>query len=281
MFIADAQVHVWGPQTPERPWRAGHKPSRATPLTPEELLREMQAAGVARAVLVPPYVDCERNDLVLAAAQRYPDRFAVMGRLDTAAPGARAAVATWCTQPGMRGLRCSFNRPELSAPMVDGRIDWLWAEAERAGVPVMALVPHDLLHVIDRIAERHPALKLALCHFSLRNDTLDDDAFRDFDRLLALAKRPNIMVKASALPCYTSDRYPFGFLHPFIRRAHDAFGPARLMWGSDLSRLPCTYKECVELFTRELPWLGAGDLAAIMGRNLCDWLGWPAPARAL
>ncbi len=280
MLIADAQVHVWGPNTPERPWRTGHKPGRAEPLTPEGLLGEMHAAGVARAVLVPPYVDCERNDLVLAAAQRYPEQFAVMGRLDTTAPGARGAVATWCRQPGMRGLRCSFNRPELAEPMVDGRIDWLWAEAEKAGVPVMALVPHTLLHVVDRIAERHPALKLALCHFSLRNDILDDAAFGDFDRLLALAKRPNIMVKASALPCYTSDRYPFAYLHPHIRRAYDAFGSARLMWGSDLSRLPCSYAECIGLFTRELAWLSASDLDAIMGRNLCQWLDWPMPAAA-
>lgn len=279
MFIADAQVHVWGPNTPERPWRAGHKPGRAEPLQAADLLREMSTAGVARAVLVPPYVDCERNDLVLAAARQDPDRFAVMGRLDTDAPGARAQIATWRSQPGMLGLRCSFNRPELAAPLVDGRIDWLWAEAERAGVPVMALVPHALLPVIDRIAERHPALKLALCHFSLANDTVDAEAFRDFDRLLALAKRANVMVKASALPCYTRACYPFSSLHPYIRRVYDAFGPKRMMWGSDLSRLPCTYKECVELFTQELPWLGGSDLESIMGRNLCEWLEWEMPAQ--
>jgi len=278
MFIADAQVHVWGPNTPERPWRTGHNPRRAAPLTPEDLLREMRAAGVSRAVLVPPYIDCERNDLVLTAAQTYPQQFAVMGRLDTGAPDARAQLARWRAQTGMFGLRCSFNRPELSAPLLDGRIDWLWADAEKAGLPIMALVPHALLPAIDRIAERHPALKLALCHFSLANDTFDAEAFGDFDRLLALAARPNIMVKASALPCYTRDRYPFLFLHTYIRRAFDAFGPGRLMWGSDLSRLPCPYHESVDLFTQELPWLSADDLDAIMGRNLCKWLGWPLAA---
>lgn len=278
MFIADAQVHIWGPNTPERPWRAGHKPRRAVPLQADDLLREMSVAGVARAVLVPPYVDCERNDLVLAAARQYPDRFAVMGRLDTDAAGARAQFATWRAQPGMLGLRCSFNRPELAAPLLDGRIDWLWAEAEKTGVPIMALVPHSLLFAIDRIAVRHPGLKLALCHFSLRNDIVDAEAFREFDKLLAVARRPNIMVKASALPCYTADRYPFRALHPYIRRVYDAFGPGRMFWGSDLSRLPCTYRECVELFTQELPWFSADDLAQIMGRNLCEWLEWPLPA---
>jgi len=277
VFIVDAQVHVWGPNTPQRPWRTGHSPRRAYPLTPETLLHEMLTAGVARAVLVPPYIDCERNDLVLAAAQKYPDHFAVMGRLDINSTGARTQFATWRTQPGMFGLRCSFNRPELYAPLVDGRLDWLWTEAERAGMPIMALVPHALLHVIDRIAERHPMLKLALCHFSLPNDALDAEAFRDFDQLLALARRQNIMVKASALPCYTSERFPFPYLHAYIRRTYDAFGPSRLMWGSDLSRLPCDYTECIDLFTQELPWLSATDLDAIMGRNLCAWLDWKSP----
>ena len=274
MLIADAQVHIWGPETPERPWRKGHKPGRAVPLQAVDLLREMDAAGVRRAVLVPPYVDCERNDLVLAAAQRHPDRFAVMGRLDLEAPGARTRIGGWRSQPGMLGLRCSFNRPELAAALIDGRADWLWEEAERAAVPVMALVPHAMLQRIDRVAERHPRLKLALCHFSLANDTRDAQAFRDFDRLLALAARPNVMVKASALPCYTSDTYPFRRLHPYIRRVYDAFGPPRMFWGSDLSPLPCSYRQCITLFTEELPWLSAQDLEWIMGRGLCEWLEW-------
>ncbi len=276
MFIADAQVHVWGPDTPERPWRTGHKPHRAVPLQPDDLLREMNAAGVSRAVLVPPYVDCERNDLVLAAARQHPDRFAVMGRLDIDAAGARDQLATWRSQPGMLGLRCSFNRPELASAITDGRADWLWREAEKASVPIMLLAAHPLLPLIDRIAERHPGLKLALCHFSLPNDTRDEEAFRDFDKLLAIARRPNVMVKASALPCYTSDRYPFASLHAYIRRVYDAFGPERMFWGSDLSRLPCTYSQCVTLFTEELPWLAANDLDRIMGRGLCEWLEWKA-----
>jgi L-fuconolactonase len=81
MFIVDAQVHIWGADTPERPWPQGRsRPHRPQPFTAEDLLREMDAAGVARAVLVPPSWEGDRNDLALAAAAAYPDRFAVMGR---------------------------------------------------------------------------------------------------------------------------------------------------------------------------------------------------------
>jgi hypothetical protein len=29
-----------------------------------------------------------------------------------------------------------------------------------------------------------------------------------------------------------------------------------------------------EMFTREPPWLSGRDLELVMGRAVCDWLGW-------
>jgi hypothetical protein len=65
-------------------------------------------------------------------------------------------------------------------------------------------------------------------------------------------------------------------LHPYIRRVYDAFGPKRMFWGTDLSRLPCTHRQGVTLFTEEIPWLTTDDKAWIMGRGVCEWLGWKA-----
>ena len=276
MLIVDAQVHIWGANTPERPWPARHQPHREVPLGKEELLREIDAAGVNRAVIVPPSWEGDRNDLALAAAQAHPYRFAVMGRLDAETPGARGAIATWRRQPGMLGLRFTFHRPQLLAPLIEGRIDWLWPEAEKAGVPIYVLVPHALVHLIDRIAERHAGLKLVMDHLALTSGKFDEEAFRDLDQLLAIAKRPNVAAKVSALPCYTQGAYPYHNLHPYIRRVYDAFGPKRMFWGSDLSRLPCTYRQGVTMFTEEIPWLTTEDKEWIMGRGVCEWLGWKA-----
>ena len=139
MPIVDAQVHIWAANTPERPWPARHEAHKPQPITAEDMLREMNTAGVDRCVLVPPSWEGERNDVCLAAAQKYPKRFAVMGRLDVDAPESRAKIATWRSQPGMLGLRFTMHRPLLRPILTEGRIDWLWPEAEKAGVPVMAL----------------------------------------------------------------------------------------------------------------------------------------------
>lgn len=281
MFIADSQVHIWAPNTPERPWCPGRKPHKDIPLGATELLREMDLAGVNRAVLVPPYWEAERNDVVLAAAARYPGRFAVMGRLDTEAPGAREQVGRWRQQIGMLGMRFSFHRPDVPPVFDESRVQWwLWEEAERAGVPIMLLVPHHLVYLVDRVAEYYPGLKLVLCHLALPTGKQDEEAFRDFDKLFAVAKRTNVAVKASALPTYTNDSYPFRRVHTYLRRVFDAFGPKRVFWGSDLSRLPesCTYRQAITMFTEELPWLSAEHKEWVMGRGICEWLGWAIPS---
>ena len=275
MFIADAQVHIWGPNTVARPWRDGPvKPHRDPALGAVELIREMDVAGVSRAILVPPSWDCDRNDLCLDAVQQYPDRFAVMGRMSMESPESPAKIATWRNQPGMLGLRCSFNRAKWSPMLTEGRVDWLWEEAEKAGMPLMLMITQQMVPLIDRVAEQHPHLQLTLCHLSLNSSKQDEEAFRDLDMLLAIAKRPNVAVKVSALPTYTRDAWPYCALHPYLKRVHAAFGAQRMFWGTDLARLPCTYRQSVTMFTEEMPFFSKSDIEWIMGRGLCEWLGW-------
>jgi predicted TIM-barrel fold metal-dependent hydrolase len=91
---------------------------------------------------------------------------------------------------------------------------------------------------------------------------------------LAQAKKAAVAVKASSLPSYSTEPYPYRGLHGYIRQVYDAFGPARMFWGTDLSRLPCSYRQGVTLFTEELPFLSEADKELVMGRAISDWLGW-------
>lgn len=276
MLIADAQVHIWGANTPERPWPARAEPHRA-PLGKDELLAEMDKAGVDRAILVPPSWEGDRNDLALEAASAHPDRFAIMGRFDPDAPGARGLVAGWKKQKGMLGMRFTFHTDLLRQPLLDGRFDWVWGEMEKAGIPAMVLFHHQYMHLADKVAERYPGVRLVLDHLGLKsgNDVTEATNFATLDNVLALAKRPNVAAKVSAMPCYADDKaYPFRSVHPHIRRVFDAFGSERTFWGTDLSRLPGSYRQGVTMFTEEMSWLKGADLEGVMGRGLCDWLGW-------
>ncbi|HET7159424.1 MAG TPA: amidohydrolase family protein, partial [Burkholderiales bacterium] len=208
-------------------------------------------------------------------AREHPDRYAVMGRISVRAlPTAHGALKSWRAQPGMLGVRLAFNNQWAAPLLTEGKVDWLWQEAEACGVPLMVLVWHSQMHFIDAVAQRHPQLRIVLDHFALDSRERDAAAFKDFDQLLAMAKHPNVAAKASALPCYTNDTYPYRSLHPYIKQAYDAFGPQRLFWGTDLSRSPISYRQQVTMFAEEIPWLSDEDKTWIMGRGVCEWLGW-------
>jgi predicted TIM-barrel fold metal-dependent hydrolase len=278
MLIADSQVHLWGANTPERPWPKRQAPHREVALGMDEMLAAMDAAGVDRVIIVPPGWEGDRNDIGLAAAAAHPDRFAVMGRLDPEQPGAIEQLAGWRRQPGMLGIRLTFHTEWLLPLLTNGKLDAFWPAAERAGVPVMVLVPHQLLHILEPTIARHPGLRFAMDHLSIPTKTRGAEAFAGLDHLLALAKYPNLAVKASSMPGYSVEDYPHRDIHLHLRRVYDAFGPQRMFWGSDYSRLRGSYRQAVTLFTEELPWLTTEDKAWIMGRGLCEWLAWPLPA---
>ncbi|HZB90540.1 MAG TPA: amidohydrolase family protein [Stellaceae bacterium] len=266
MLIVDAQIHLWSKGTTLPP----HRP---TPYSMAEALADMDAAGVDRALIHPPSWDPDSNELAVAAARAYPERFAILGNFPLDRPESRALVAGWKSRPGMLGLRFTFLRPEQKSWPYDGTMDWLWPAAERAGLPV-ALLAGDFLPLVGQVAERHPGLKLLVDHMAAVRNTTGETAFQHLPELLALARYPNIAVKATGGPSYAADPYPFRSLHPYYRRLYDAFGPRRLFWGTDITRMPCSWRQCVTAFTEEMTWLPEADKALVMGRALCDWIGW-------
>jgi predicted TIM-barrel fold metal-dependent hydrolase len=281
MYVVDGQAHLWGANTPERPWPAGGpgREHRPVPLDAETLPGEMDAAGVDRVVIVPPTWEGDRNDIALAAAQRYPDRFAVMGRVVQNQPMPQEALDRWRDQPGMLGLRVTFGGATLQPDgwLTDGTMDWLWPAAERAGLPLMVYAPRQAVRV-GEIAARHPGLRLIIDHFGLGREHQDAAFGPAIDELLLPAARhPNVAVKASAAPTYSTEPYPFPKLRDPIRRVVEAFGPQRVFWGSDFSRLPCSYRQCVTHFTEELG-LTEPNKEWVMGRGIAEWLRWPLPA---
>jgi len=277
ILVVDTQVHIWAANTPERPWGEGmeNRAHLPVPLGQQELLRLMDQAGVDRAVLIPPSLDGDRNDLCLAAAQQHPDRFAVMGRLLLTHPAAPARLEQMKRQKGMLGVRLTFHRDDDRPLLTNGAADWFWPAAERLAIPVMVHAPERLAQ-IGEIAARHPGLKIIADHMGFARETMDAEAKAGADRVADLARYPNVYVKVSALPCYSSQAYPFRNLHEPLKRVIDAFGVRRSFWGSDYSRLPqsCSYRQAVTMFTEELDFLSPTDLEWVMGRAALACLNW-------
>ena len=270
MLIVDAQVHIWSSGMPSGQHR------QVSSFSAEECLQEMAAAGVDAVVLHPPGWDVNGVDVAVAAATKYPDNFAILGHFPLDKPETRGLIDNWKSRPGMLGLRYAFTQPHQQNWMTDGTMDWLWPAAERAWVPI-ALMASNYLPQVAQIAERHPGLRLLIDHYARARDASDDAAHANQPALLALARFPNVAVKATGAPGNSSAPYPYRNIHKYTEQIFDAFGPTRTFWGTDITRMPCSWKQCVTMFTQEMPFLKGRDLEQVMGRAVCAWIGWKLP----
>ena len=263
MPVVDAQIHIWKNHKPTNP---GHR--QVTDFTADDVLKEMDAAGVDAAVIHPPGWDPDSNALALEAARAHPRRLSILGNFPLDRPESRALVDGWKSRPGMLGLRFTLLQPNQQNWYTDGTMDWLWPAAERAGVPI-ALIGGNLLQALGPIAQRHPELKLIIDHFGR-----PDANWTHLPQLLDLAQHPNVALKATGAPSYSKEPYPFRDIHGHIRKLYDAYGPQRMFWGTDITRMPCSWRQCVTMFTEELPWLKGKDLELVMGKAFCDFIEW-------
>ncbi len=247
MLIVDSQIHLWQ----NGKMSAQHR--QIPTYSVDDALAEMASAGVDCAVIHPPSSLGEAvNVLAVEAARRHPDKFCILGHFD------------------------------LESPDREGSLNWFWAACERAGLPIGLLAGGNMA-ALAKIAERHPRLKLHIDHLGRSgggSGVTDAAAFADLPDMLALAKYPNVGVKMSGAPSYSSQPYPYKNIHGYLRQIFEAFGPERSFWGTDITRMPCSYRQCVTMFTEELPWLKGRDLERVMGGAVVDWLGWKRPAAA-
>lgn len=276
MLIVDSQIHIWenGKMSPQH---------RQIPTySVDDALAEMAAAGVDCAVIHPPSSLGEAvNAQAVEAVRAHPDKFCILGHFDLQSPERENIVARWRERQGMLGFRFTFNQPHQKAWWTDGSLDWFWAACEQANLPIGLLASGSHMAALAKIATRHPRLKLHIDHIGRgggASKVQDDAAYADLPDMLALAKFPNVAVKLSGAPSTSSAPYPYKNIHGYLRQIVEAFGPERSFWGTDITRMPISYRQCVTMFTEELPWLKGRDLELVMGGAVVDWLGWKRPA---
>ncbi|MEX2582512.1 MAG: amidohydrolase family protein [Gemmatimonadota bacterium] len=275
-MITDSQIHLWEVDRPDRPWP---QPPRNEPQLPdgfsaEQAIAAMDAAGVDRAVVVPPTWVGENNATALEAAARYPERFAVMGRFDIDAPDAEGQLERWLEQPGMLGIRVTLTHKPRAEQLDDGSVDWFWAACERLGIPIMILF-RGAPERAGRLARQFPQLTVILDHMALSLDVPGPEAWSIIGQLTDLAQHPRVHVKVSSVPNFSGEEYPHRDVHGHLRRLYEAYGAERLFWGSDVTRLRGTYRDCLRMFQEDLDFLTEADQELILGRGLSNLLGWP------
>jgi L-fuconolactonase len=129
------------------------------------------------------------------------------------------------------------------------------------------------------IAQTYPGAQLAVDHLGLApapSIPAGPTPFAELPAVLALARYENVAMKLTGAPVLSLEPFPFRDLWPHLHRMVEAFGPERLMWGTDWTRATrlVAYDELVRYFT-ETDELGPTDKELILGqscRRIFKWL---------
>ena len=282
--IIDAQIHVWEPNSRDRPWDEAFAQTRASfirfgdAITIERALGAMDAVGVARAFVTSFHLYHD-IDYVLEAARRHPNRFAVVPHIDLDAPAPHELVSRYAQDPSVVAMRVSFmgKGEEHYTRLHAGAYEPLFEATQRARLPLMMLVSSNL-KAAGWIATRHPDLTIIVDHLGMiqgPNRQPPEDRFSGIEDLLALAAIDNVAVKLTGAPTLSREAYPFRDLWPNLRRIIDAFGARRLMWGSDFSRTrPLhTYADAVS-YMKYSDQVSDTEREALLGGTAGSLVGW-------
>jgi predicted TIM-barrel fold metal-dependent hydrolase len=263
MSFIDAHVHVWTPDTARYPLAPGFRKEDMGPasFTPEELFRHCKPAGVGRVNLVQMSFYGFDNSYLLDMIARYPGVFVGTAVIDPLGKD----PAREMEQLARKGVRAFRIYPKLTREPVER---WLrpqgyrkmFAGAARTRQALACLIDPDGLPELDRMCAAYPDTPVIIDHLArIGVDGVIRD--RDVERLCAMARHKNVLLKVGAFYALGRKRPPYDDLAPLIRRAVAAFGASRCMWESDCPfqvQGGNTYQASVDL-VRRLDFLSDDD----------------------
>lgn len=222
----------------------------------ETLLYHMEQSGVDQAVLI-QHMGHYDNGYHLNCLERYPGRLASAMLVEPEDDGAR--IRQWAER-GQRGIRM---RPTSRAAASDPLAQWRAAAELDLVVSVLCKPPQLLSAEFGEVLANFPDLRIVIEHLG-GVGTAAEPPYDQYRQVLALAERPSLYMKIPGLGEFCPPPPPFHNAPPLARMAVDAFGPQRLMWGSDFP--PVSSREGYDNGLRGIR-DHLGDLSA-------DELGW-------
>ncbi len=233
MMRIDAHQHFWRPSRGDYGWLTPEAhPAICRKFLPPDLRPLLEDAGVEATVLVQAAPTVAETDYLLSLADETPFVAGVVGWADLEAADAPARIEALAQKPKLLGLRPMLQDLEddgwIARPSVAPALDAI----EAAGFRFDALVtPRHLPHLARCLAAR-PDLKVVIDHGAkpdIAAGALDDWA----QQLRAIAADTAAYCKFSGLVTEAGGKWTEEDLKPYVDVLLAAFGPARLMWGSD------------------------------------------------
>jgi predicted TIM-barrel fold metal-dependent hydrolase len=257
----DSHVHIWTPDLERYPLAEGVDPASLEPpdFSPEVILRHARPSQVERIVLVGTGFYQTRNQYMLDSVERFPDILRAVAIVDHQSEGV-ADDMRGLLSGGVTGFRIVVSPGEGEGWLQHPGFGTMFRTCAETGQAMCALVHADGLADLDRMCGEHPDTVVVVDHMARIGETYPASD-ENLDALCALVRHPKVHVKISRFHALGEAEPPHDDLAPQIRRVYDAFGPERMMWGSD-SPFQVTkesYEDSISLVRDRLDFLTDSD----------------------
>lgn len=236
--IIDTHPHVISPDTDRYPlsplggkqsdWSAKHSVSH------EDLIRAMDDAGIAKAVVVQASTAYGHNNTYLAeAVAAHPDRLTGVFSVDVLADDAIERIEQWRAR-GLTGLRLF-----TAGSTVEGQASWLndprshaaWEHASKVGLPICVQMRPPGIPLLRDLLDRFPDATVLIDHMA-RPELDDGPPYGKASEHLALADYPGVHLKLTLRNLLAAEQGA-STLPAFLETLIERFGADRLCWGSN------------------------------------------------
>ena len=273
MLALDSHQHFWHYSAADYPWLGAGMEHLRRDFLPNDLLPLLQAAGLSKCVAVQARQSLVETRWLLQLADQHDFIHGVVGWVDLRSADARQQLAQVAAHPKLIGVRHVVQDEPDDRFML--REDFLRGIAllPEFGLTYDILIYQQQLPAAIELARRFPEQPFVLDHIAkprIAQQLLQPWA----DQIRELAGCPNVLCKVSGMVTEADWQTwkPDDFV-PYLDVVSDAFGPTRLMYGSDwpvcLAAAP--YAAVVDLARSYLSARFPAEINAIMGGNAAQF----------
>jgi L-fuconolactonase len=272
MPVIDSHHHFWRYNPRDFGWIDDAMRVIRRDFLPADLEKEIRAAAVDGVVSVQARQSLEETRWLLELAGNHDFIRGVIGWAPLIAPDAKKIIGELAANPKLRSLR----------HVLQGESDERYMLREDFNRGVSALRIHHLAYdilIFERhlpqtieFVDRHPHQVFILDHIA--KPRIKENQLEPWRKnIIELAKRPNVYCKISGLVTeadYT--HWTAAQLQPYFDTVLEAFGPHRLMLGSDwpVCLVACAYTRWINLVRGWIAKLSAAEQNRILGETAVE-----------
>ncbi len=232
-MIVDSHQHFWRYNAREYDWIDDDLAAIRRDFLPDDLAREIGLAGVDAVVSVQARQTLDETDWLLGLAEKHDFIAGVVGWVPLTAPTVADTLARLAGNPALCGVRHVLQGE--ADPDYAARVDFNAGIAvlRELGLAYDILIYERQLPMAMALVDRHPDQVFVVDHVA--KPRIRDGVVSPWrERIRELARRPNVFCKLSGMVTEADAcEWTRAALEPYAQAVLEAFGPSRVMFGSD------------------------------------------------